>query len=78
MLRIVSLGLGAALVLSGCLSISSSEPLAVGDLSGYCAGKELLCRDACAGVGVQAFACSARPGQEISYKCECRRPGTAL
>jgi hypothetical protein len=78
MLGNASLILGAALILSGCLSISSSEPLAVGDLSGYCAGKELLCREACGGVGVQSFACAARPGQEISYKCECRRAGVAM
>lgn len=68
----------AACALTGCLSISSSEPSPVSDLSGYCAGKELMCREACGAVGVQAFACTARPGQEISYKCECRRPGAPI
>jgi hypothetical protein len=63
-----------AVVLTGCLSISSTEPTPSADLSGYCSGMEAQCREVCGAIGVQAFACNARPGQEISYRCECRKP----
>ncbi|MBK6744892.1 MAG: hypothetical protein IPG66_18845 [Hydrogenophilales bacterium] len=78
MIRNFSLIALAAVTLAGCLSISSSDPiLSNNDPSGYCSGKELQCREICGSVGVQSFACNARPGQEISYKCECRKSGSA-
>lgn len=65
------------LFLAGCISFHSSEsptPVYVD----ACANKESQCREICGNTGVQAFSCSARPGEGIHLKCECRKSGQAL
>lgn len=63
--------------LTGCLSISSTKsPEAV--YADPCQGKEQVCRDICGSTGVQAFSCTAKPGEGMNYKCECRRPGQPI
>lgn len=65
------------LLLAGCISFSSSEsptPVYVD----ACANKEQQCREVCGNTGVQAFTCSAKPGEGITLRCECRKPGQAL
>jgi hypothetical protein len=60
------------LLLAGCISFSSSEtPVPV--YQDACLNKEAQCREICADKGVQAFSCSARPGEGVELKCECRR-----
>lgn len=72
------LSIMAALGLAGCLSISTSETTPPDVSRAACDGKEEQCRATCGQVGVQSFACTARPGEGFNYKCECRKPGTAL
>ncbi len=65
------------LLLSGCISFNSSESPAPAYLDA-CHNKEQQCREICGDKGVQAFSCSARPGEGVNLKCECRRPGVAM
>jgi hypothetical protein len=65
------------LLLSGCIFLSSnesSEPAYVD----ACHNKESQCREICGDKGVQSFNCTARPGEGVNLKCECRRPGMAM
>lgn len=71
------LPLTSALLLGGCISFSSSERPQP-EVTHACADKEQQCRDICGSAGVQSFSCSARPGEGITLKCECRKPGQAL
>jgi hypothetical protein len=66
-----------ALFLAGCISFNSSET-PTPEFVNACANKEQQCREICGTAGVQAFSCSARPGEGINLKCECRKPGQAL
>jgi hypothetical protein len=66
-----------ALSLSGCISFSSSESPSPAYLDA-CQNKEAQCREICGDRGVQAFSCSARPGEGVNLKCECRRPGVQM
>lgn len=66
-----------ALLLSGCISFSSSESPSPAYLDA-CHNKESQCREICGDKGVQAFSCTARPGEGVTLKCECRRSGVAL
>lgn len=69
--------LALPLFLAGCISFHSSEtPVPV--YVDVCANKESQCREICGNAGVQAFSCSARPGEGIHLKCECRKSGQAL
>lgn len=73
-----SLALAALpLLLSGCISFSSSEA-PVPEYINACQNKEAQCREICGDRGVQAFSCTARPGEGVNLKCECRRPGVAM
>jgi hypothetical protein len=65
------------LFLAGCISLHTSETPTPAYIDA-CAGKESQCREICGNAGVQAFSCSARPGEGIQLKCECRKPGQAL
>ncbi|MCP5278837.1 MAG: hypothetical protein H6935_10825 [Thiobacillus sp.] len=67
----------AALSLAGCISFSSSETPAPAYLDA-CLNKESQCREICGDRGVQAFSCSARPGEGVNLKCECRRAALAM
>ena len=69
--------LGLPWLLSGCISFSSSESPMPEYLSA-CHNKENQCREICGEKGVQAFSCSAQPGEGVTLKCECRRPGVAM
>ena len=69
--------LALPLLLAGCISFSSSEAPAP-EYVNACANKESQCREICGNAGVQAFSCSARPGEGINLKCECRKSGQAL
>ncbi|HNF90045.1 MAG TPA: hypothetical protein PLL19_11985 [Thiobacillaceae bacterium] len=69
--------LALPLLLAGCISFSSSEAPAP-EYVNACANKEGQCREICGNAGVQAFSCSARPGEGINLKCECRKSGQAL
>ncbi len=69
--------LALPLLLAGCISFSSSEAPAP-EYVNACANKESQCREVCGNAGVQAFSCSARPGEGINLKCECRKSGQAL
>lgn len=67
----------APLLLAGCISFSSSEPPAP-DYVNACSNREQQCRDVCGNPGVLAYSCSAKPGEGITYRCECRRGGPAF
>lgn len=67
----------AALGLVGCISFSSSESPSPA-YPDTCQGKEAQCREICGERGVQSFSCTARPGEGVNLKCECRRPGMAM
>lgn len=69
--------LALPLLLAGCISFSSSEAPAP-EYVNACANKESQCREVCGNAGVQAFSCSARPGEGLNLKCECRKSGQAL
>lgn len=69
--------LALPLLLNGCISFNSSETPAP-EYANACANKESQCREICGNAGVQAFSCSARPGEGINLKCECRKVGQAL
>ena len=69
--------LSLPLLLAGCISFSSSEAPAP-EYVNACANKESQCREICGNAGVQAFSCSARPGEGLNLKCECRKSGQAL
>lgn len=69
--------LALPLLLAGCISFSSSEAPAP-EYVNACANKESQCREICGNAGVQAFSCSARPGEGLNLKCECRKSGQAL
>lgn len=64
-------------LLSGCISFSSSEA-PVPEYLDACANREAQCREVCGNAGVQAYSCSARPGEGINFRCECRKPGQSL
>lgn len=66
-----------AVLLSGCISFNSSEA-PVPEYLNACLNKEAQCREICGERGVQGFSCNATPGEGISLKCECRRPGAGL
>jgi hypothetical protein len=66
-----------SVLLSGCVSFSSSEA-PVPEYLNACLNKEAQCRDICGDRGVQSFSCNATPGEGIHLKCECRRPGASL
>ncbi len=66
-----------ALLLGGCLSISTSETPTSDVSANACLGREQICRELCGSAGVQAFTCNARAGVSFDYRCECRR-ATAL
>lgn len=67
------LAIAAALLLAGCLSISSREsPAAAADPAQACQAREQQCRDTCGAAGVQAFTCTSKPGGGFEYRCECR------
>lgn len=76
--RNLILSLLAAFGLAGCLSISTSETAPPDVSRAACDGKEEQCQATCGQTGVQGFSCTARPGEGFTYKCECRKPGTAL
>lgn len=78
MTRLTLLSLGAALCLAGCLSISTSESTPPDASRAACDGREEQCRATCGQAGVQRFVCTSRPGEGFEYRCECRKPGTAL
>ena len=69
--------LALPLLLNGCISFNSSETPAP-EYANACANKESQCREICGNAGAQAFSCSARPGEGINLKCECRKAGQAL
>jgi len=71
------LPLSLPFLLVGCISFNSSESPAP-EYANACANKEGQCREVCGNAGVQAYSCSARPGEGINFKCECRRSGQAL
>ncbi len=66
-----------SLLLAGCISFNSSKAPPP-DFANACANREQPCRDVCGDAGVQAYSCSARPGEGIDFKCECRKPGRPL
>ncbi len=68
----------AALLLGGCLSISSTSETPVPDVANACQGREQICRELCGSAGVQSFTCNARQGTGFEYRCECRGRGVAL
>ena len=75
MIRLAAIALFAQpLLLSGCISFSSSESPTPEYLNA-CHNKEAQCREICGDRGVQAFSCVAKPGEGVNLKCECRRPG---
>lgn len=65
------------LLLGGCISFNSSKA-PTPDFTNACANREQQCREVCGDIGVQAYGCSARPGEGIDLKCECRKPGHPL
>jgi len=71
------LSLLPVLLLGGCISFSSSET-PTPEFANACANKEQQCREVCGNAGVQSFSCSARPGEGINLRCDCRKPGQAL
>jgi hypothetical protein len=77
MLRIPLALSPAVLLLTGCLSFSSTEAPAP-PVTCDCQGREQQCRDTCGSAGVQSFSCTAKPGAGFDYRCECRSKGTAL
>lgn len=78
MRRLPLLIAATALLLTGCLSISTSESPAPPDVAANaCQGREQLCRELCGSAGVLSFTCNARAGVSFDYLCECRR-GTSL
>lgn len=68
----------SALLLGGCLSISTSETPSPDVSANACQGREQLCRELCGSAGVQSFTCNARTGVSFDYRCECRGRGTPL
>lgn len=68
---------GLVLSLTGCISFSSSES-PMPEYINACHDKEAQCRDICGDKGVQSFSCTARPGEGVNLKCECRRTGMAM
>lgn len=75
MLRLTLLAL--PLLLTGCISVHSSKPPVPEHLNA-CLNKESQCREICGERGVQAFSCTASPGEGVTLRCECRRPGAAI
>lgn len=65
------------LLLTGCISFHSSEVPAPEHFD-PCLNKENQCREICGDRGVQSFSCTAKAGEGINLKCECRRPGVAM
>ena len=61
-----------AQLLTGCISFSSSDAPAP-DYINACSNREQQCRDICGHTGVQNYSCSAKLGESINYRCECRR-----
>lgn len=71
------MGFSIVLFLTGCISFSSSES-PTPEYINACLNKEQQCQSLCADKGVQTFNCSARPGEGLSLKCECRNSRQAL
>lgn len=67
----------AAMLLGGCLSISTSEA-PVPEAVNACQGREQQCRELCGSAGVQSFSCNAKPGEGFDYRCTCRGKGNSL
>jgi uncharacterized protein YceK len=67
----------SVLALGGCISFSSGDA-PTPEYDNACANREQQCRELCGNAGVQAYSCSARPGEGIDFKCECRKPGQAI
>ena len=65
------------ILLAGCISFSSSEA-PTPDYVDACSNREQQCQTICGKAGVQIYSCSAKPGEGISFKCECRKPGMSL
>lgn len=63
--------------LAGCISFNASEA-PVPEYLNACLGKENQCREIRGERGVRSFSCNATPGEGMTLKCECRRPGTPL
>lgn len=62
------------LLLTGCLSISTTEAPTLPDVTANaCQGRERPCRELCGNAEVQSFTCNARAGVSFDYRCECRR-----
>jgi hypothetical protein len=69
----------AALLLNGCLSISSSDsPATPPDTAQACQGREQQCRETCGAAGVQSFTCTSKPAGGFEYRCECRGRTTPI
>lgn len=69
--------LALPLLMAGCISLSSSEA-PTPDYASACTNREQQCHDVCGKAGVQSYSCSAKPGEGINFKCECRKPGLPL
>jgi hypothetical protein len=69
--------LSTPILLGGCISFSASEATSP-EYVNACANREQQCREVCGSAGVQGYSCSARPGEGIDFKCECRKPGQAI
>jgi hypothetical protein len=69
--------LSIPILLTGCISFNSSEATMPAYVDA-CANREQQCREVCGNAGVQGYSCSARPGEGINFKCECRKPGQAI
>lgn len=66
------------ILLTGCLSFSSSEAPVAPDYAAFCQDKESLCREVCGSAGVQAFSCKAAPREGLEYQCQCKKPETRI
>lgn len=67
-----------AVLLAGCISLSSTESPAAPDYAGFCREKEAQCKEICSNVGVQSFSCKAAPREGLEYHCQCKTPGQRL
>ena len=70
--------LSPAVLLAGCISLSSSESPAAPDYAAFCQEKETQCKEICGNVGVQSFSCRAAPREGLEYQCQCSKPGQRL
>jgi hypothetical protein len=70
--------LSPAVLLAGCISLSSTESPTAPDYAGFCREKEAQCKEICSNAGVQAFSCKAAPHEGLEYQCQCKTPGQRL